>query len=56
MKNNIEERLNATDMSEKTGLGKRNSFLDSVIWRNWILPIGIGLIAGGLFKIAFIAM
>ena len=46
----IEERNKNEEVEQKA------LFIDSVIWRNWILPMSIGVIAGVLFKIAFIAM
>jgi len=56
MKSKNKEHVTAEDMVNKLGLKKLNSFLDSVILRNWILPISITLILGTALKLLFIVM
>ena len=56
MKRECKDHINPKEMMTKLGLNKRNSFLGSVIWRNWILPISITLIIGTALKLLFIAM
>ena len=56
MKRECKDHINPKEMMTKLGLNKRNSFLDSVIWRNWILPISITLILGTALKLLFIVM
>ena len=53
MKRQCKDHINPKEMMNKLGLNKRNSFLDSVIWRNWIVPIFISLVVSIIARVAF---
>ena len=53
MKRECKDHINPKEMMTKLGLNKRNSFLDSVIWRNWMLPLFIGALFVLLITVVF---
>ena len=53
MKRECKDHINPKEMMNKLGLNKRNSFLDSVIWRNWIVPVFISLVVSIITRVIF---
>jgi len=53
MKRECKDHINTKEMMNKLGVKKRNSFLDSVIWRNCIVPIFITLVISIVLRLVF---
>ena len=53
MKKECKKHISPKEMINKLGVKKRNSFLDSVIWRNWIVPIFITLVVSIVIRLVF---
>ena len=53
MKRECKNHINPKEMMNKLGVKKRNSFLDRVIWRNWIVPIFIALVVSIVLRVVF---